>query len=50
MKNKMSKMNLKKRGISTVIATVIMITLVLVIIGVVWVSIYNLVSKEIQTA
>ena len=50
MKNKMDKMNLKKRGISTVIATVIMITLVLVIIGVVWVSINNLVSKEIQTA
>ena len=49
MKNKMNKIGLNKRGISTVIATVIMITLVLVIIGVVWVSINNLVSKEIKT-
>ena len=49
MKNKMDKRYSNKKGISTVIATVIMITLVLVIIGVIWVSINTLISKEIKT-
>ena len=40
---------LSKRGISTVIGTVIMITLVLVVVGVVWVSINNLVTKQIKS-
>jgi len=49
MKNKMSKKSLNKKGVSAIIATILMITLVLIIIGVIWVSINNLISKEIKT-
>ena len=39
---------IKKRGISTVIATVIMIALVILVVGIVWVFIQNIISQEIE--
>ena len=41
---------MKRRGISTVIGTVIMIALVIVIVGIVWVSINTLVNSQIQSS
>jgi len=46
----MNKRGRDKRGISTIIATVIMITLVLIVVGVVWVSVNNLIGKQIETS
>lgn len=47
-KEDLNKRQKNNKGISTVIGTVMMITLVLVIVGVVWVSINNLVGEQIK--
>ena len=39
-----------KKGISTVIATMIMITLVMAIVAIVWVSVRSLIDEQIETS
>ena len=50
MKNKMNKKDLNKKGISTVIATVLMIAIVIVIVGIVWISISGLIGQQIESS
>jgi hypothetical protein len=47
-KSKQSFYRMKKRGISGIIVTMVMVTLVLVLLGVVWVVISNLLTEQVD--